>query len=94
MAQSTMRQTGGRDLNTTGFELKSIGDSEAAKGRPVSFKEPPRIGGGLSKAPMAKDAPTAEKLKQLNTKNISVGARSDQGAKSARSAKSHGSQKT
>ena len=34
---------------------------------------------------MAKDAPTAENLQRLNTKNISTGARSDAGAKSARS---------
>lgn len=88
-----MRQTGGRDLNTTGFELKSIGDSEARGNKPVSFKEPPPLRGG-SKQPMAKDAPTAENLKRLNTKNISTGARSDQGAKSARSARSHYSGKS
>lgn len=66
-------------MNTTGFELKSIGDSDA-KGRPVSFKEPPPLRGG-SKA-MAKDAPTAENLKRLNTSAV---AKSDTGAKSARS---------
>ena len=67
-------KTGGRDLNTTGFELKSIGESEG-RGRPVSFKEPPKLGTG---------APTAAALKKLDTK--SFGARSDAGGpKSARS---------
>ena len=56
----------------------------------MSFKEPPQLRGGPSRAPLAKDAPTAENLKRLNTKNISAGARSDQGAKSARSARSVG----
>ena len=61
-------------MNTTGFELKSIGESEG-RGRPVSFKEPPKLGTG---------APTAAALKKLDTK--SFGARSDAGGpKSARS---------
>ena len=78
-------KTGGRDLNTTGFELKSIGESDGR--RPVAFKDPPALRGTLhrktSEAP-SKNAPTAENLSRLNTK-MSVGARSDAGgAKSAR----------
>ena len=62
-------------MNTTGFELKSIGESEY-RGRPVSFKEPPKLGTG---------APTAAALKKLDTKSL-TGARSDAGGpKSARS---------
>lgn len=50
------QKTGGRDLNTTGFELKSIGESEG-RGRPVAFKDPPM----LKTSSLA--APTAAKLK-------------------------------
>ena len=76
-------KTGGRDLNNTGLDLKSIGDSDA-RGRPVNFKDPPKLG-TLSTKKVANEAPTAAKLKKLNT-TASVGARSDGGAKSARSA--------
>lgn len=72
-------KTGGRDLNNTGLDLKSIGDSDA-RGRPVNFKDPPK----LSTKKVANEAPTAAKLKKLNTTAIS--ARSEGGAKSARSA--------
>ena len=80
-------KTGGRDLNTTGFELKSIGESDG-RGRPVSFKDPPMLRGSLAKKTTgtdAKAAPTAENLRRLNTKSGSVGGgpRSD-GGKSAR----------
>lgn len=76
-------KTGGRDLNTTGLDLKSIGESDG-RGRPVSFKEPPRLG-NLATKEVAKDAPTAAKLRKLNTAAAaSTGARSDNGAKSAR----------
>ena len=81
-------KTGGRDLNTTGFELKSIGESDG-RGRPVSFKDPPMLRGSLAKkttGPVAKDAPTAENLRRLNTKtgsSVGGGPRSD-GGKSAR----------
>ena len=61
--------------------MKSIGESEG-RGRPVSFKEPPKLG-NLATKEVAKDAPTAAKLRKLNT-NTSIGARSDGGAKSAR----------
>ena len=54
-------KTGGRDLNTTGLDLKSIGESDG-RGRPVSFKEPPRLG-NLATKEVAKDAPTAAKLR-------------------------------
>ena len=74
-------KTGGRDLNTTGLDLKSIGESEG-RGRPVSFKEPPKLG-NLATKEVAKDAPNAAKLRKLNT-TASGGARSDGGAKSAR----------
>ena len=80
MDGGTMK-TGGRDLNTTGLDLKSIGESDG-RGRPVSFKEPPKLG-TLATKEVAKDAPTAAKLRRLNT-NTSLGARSDGGAKSAR----------
>lgn len=69
-------------MNNTGFDLKSIGDSDA-RGRPVSFKDPPKLG-NLPIKMEANQAPTAAKLKKLNTS--SVAARSDGGAKSARSA--------
>ena len=61
--------------------MKSIGESEG-RGRPVSFKEPPKFG-NLATKEVAKDAPTAAKLRKLNT-TASGGARSDGGAKSAR----------
>lgn len=72
----TGQKTGGRDLNTTGFELKSIGESDG-RGRPVAFKDPPMLKTSLA-------APTAEKLKRLNTKAGEGGPKSDGGAKSAR----------
>lgn len=72
----TGQKTGGRDLNNTGFELKSIGESDG-RGRPVAFKDPPML-----KTPLA--APTAAMLKKLNTKSGEAGPRSDGGAKSAR----------
>ena len=62
-------------MNNTGLDLKSIGDSAAGGRGPSNFKDPPRLGS---------EAPTAAKLKKLNT--ASIGARSDGGAKSARSA--------
>lgn len=77
MGLDTMK-TGGRDLNTTGLDLKSIGESEG-RGRPVSFKEPPRLGNLGTQV----DAPTAAKLRKLGT-NTSIGARSDNGGRSAR----------
>ena len=67
-------KTGGRDVNTTGFELKSIGESDG-RPRPVAFKDPPALRSA------AKDAPTAENLRRLNAPKS---ARSDGGAKSAR----------
>lgn len=79
-------KTGGRDLNNTGFELKSIGESDGRRA-PVAFKDPPALRGTLHRKTEApgKDAPTAENLRRLNTK-MSTGARSDAGgAKSARS---------
>ncbi len=82
-------KTGGRDLNNTGFEMKSIGESDG-RGRPVAFKDPPALRGTLhrktTEAP-GKDAPTAENLRRLNTK-MSTGARSDAGG-GAKSARSH-----
>ena len=72
----TAQKTGGRDLNTTGFELKSIGESDG-RGRPVAFKDPPMLKTSAA-------APTAEKLKKLNTMKSEGGAKSDGGAKSAR----------
>ena len=70
-------------MNATGLDLRSIGESEG-RGRPVSFKEPPRLG-NLATKEVAKDAPTAAKLRKLNTTAAaSTGARSDNGAKSAR----------
>lgn len=59
-------KTGGRDLNNTGLDMKSIGGE--SRGGPVSFKDPPRLGNSLS---IAKDAPTAAKLRKLNTGAIS-----------------------
>ena len=81
-------KTGGRDLNNTGFELKSIGESDGRRA-PVAFKDPPALRGTLHRkttAAPSKDAPTAENLRRLNTK-MSTTARSDAGggAKSARS---------
>ena len=75
-------KTGGRDLNNPGLDLKSIGDSDA-RGRPVNFKDPPKLG-TLSTKKVANEAPTAAKLKKLNTTAIS--ARSEGGDKSERSA--------
>ena len=71
--------------NTTGFELKSLGESDG-RARPVGFKDPPAYKMGLTKKlteAAGKNAPTAENLRRLNTK-MSTGARSDTGAKSAR----------
>jgi hypothetical protein len=65
-----------RDANTTGFELKSIGESDG-RGRSIGFKDPPPLKMGM------KNAPTAENLRRLNTKT-GGGAPSESGAKSAR----------
>ena len=56
-----MRTTTVRDANTTGFELKSIGESDG-RGRSIGFKDPPPLKMG------SKNAPTMENLKRLNTK--------------------------
>lgn len=56
-------KTGGRDLNTTGFELKSIGTND---GRPVSFKEPPMLKNMKSASKDVK--PTAANLRRLDSK--------------------------
>ena len=82
-----MRATG-RDLNTTGFELKSL-DTDGRGTQPVRFKEPPMLKGISASKSQGKDAaPTAAKLARLDKKSSAGGggAKSiDDGAKSARS---------
>jgi len=77
-----------RDANTTGFELKSIGESESRGPRPVGFKEPPALRVGIlsrKSADVAKSAPTAENLRRLNTKMSGAKSERSDGGKSVRS---------